>query len=85
MRVFRSRIADGGVAAQEPAEAMAQRAADAVADLVPQDRVATPQLPSAGGPLYRARLIDLDEGLAEQACKELKSNSIDCLVIRNGS
>ena len=74
----------GAFAAQEPAEAMAKRAADAVADLVPQDRVATPQLPAEDGPLYRARLVDLDEGLARQACEQLKANSIDCLVIRNG-
>ncbi len=74
----------GAFADQGPAEAMALKAAEEVADLVPADRVATPQLPAEDGPLFRARLIDLEEDLARRACQQLKANSIDCLVIRNG-
>jgi D-alanyl-D-alanine carboxypeptidase len=50
--------------------------------LVSKDQIAISPIARKRGTLYRARLVDLDEGTARQACRELKRQAVDCLVLR---
>ncbi|WP_366555058.1 cellulose biosynthesis protein BcsN [Aquibaculum sediminis] len=68
-------------------ETMARDAATSAASALslPGAHVSVPQVQINGQTLYRARLADLAEPQARQACSSLKGRGGDCMVVRPGA
>lgn len=68
-------------------EAMARDAATSAASSLslPGAHVSVPQVQVQGQTLYRARLADLAEPQARQACSSFKGRGRDCMVVRSGA
>ncbi|WP_051233985.1 serine hydrolase [Halomonas halocynthiae] len=68
----------GAFSSLDSARALAVRAARAAK--VGEEQVALPQV--AGASVYRARLMDMGEGQARNACRRLQSSGMDCMVVQ---
>ncbi|WP_108447337.1 D-alanyl-D-alanine carboxypeptidase family protein [Halomonas denitrificans] len=95
---IRELIADNGTAAPRPlaqgrwgvqvgafsdaghARSLAARAADRLANELAHARVAVGSAESAG--VYRARLVDMNEGQAHTACRRLVAQGMECMVVQ---
>lgn len=62
------------------ARSLASRAANRLANDLTHARVAVPLAEGAG--VYRARLVDLQEGQARSACRRLMSQGMECMVVQ---
>ncbi|MDN3555811.1 serine hydrolase [Halomonas maura] len=62
------------------ARRLAARAADRLATELADARVAVPRVEGAG--VYRARLVDMQEGQARSACRRLQAQGMDCMVVQ---
>lgn len=62
------------------ARSLASRAADRLASELANARVAVPMAEGAG--VYRARLVDLQEGQAHTACRRLVAQGMECMVVQ---
>ncbi|MBB3140462.1 serine hydrolase [Halomonas organivorans] len=70
----------GAFSDAEHARRLADRAAERLATELADARVAVPRVEGAG--VYRARLVDLHEGQARQACQRLQAQGMDCMVVQ---
>ncbi|MFG6176510.1 serine hydrolase [Halomonas sp. THAF12] len=70
----------GAFSDAEHARRLADRAAARLATELADARVAVPRVEGAG--VYRARLVDLHEGQARQACRRLQAQGMDCMVVQ---
>ncbi|MEQ6887352.1 serine hydrolase [Halomonas sp. CS7] len=62
------------------ARSLAARAADRLASELTNARVAVGSAESAG--VYRARLVDMNEGQAHTACRRLVAQGMECMVVQ---
>ncbi|TLF52349.1 D-alanyl-D-alanine carboxypeptidase [Halomonas urmiana] len=62
------------------ARSLAARAADRLANELTNARVAVGSAESAG--VYRARLVDMNEGQAQTACRRLVAQGMECMVVQ---
>ncbi|QFU00218.1 D-alanyl-D-alanine carboxypeptidase DacF precursor [Halomonas sp. THAF5a] len=62
------------------ARSLAARAADRLASELAHARVAVGSAESAG--VYRARLVDMNEGQAHTACRRLVAQGMECMVVQ---
>ncbi|MDT8879318.1 serine hydrolase [Halomonas saccharevitans] len=62
------------------ARSLAARAADRLASELANARVAVGSVESAG--VYRARLVDMNEGQAHTACRRLVAQGMECMVVQ---
>ncbi|MFG6158859.1 serine hydrolase [Halomonas sp. 1390] len=62
------------------ARSLAARAADRLASELANARVAVGSAESAG--VYRARLVDMNEGQAHTACRRLVAQGMECMVVQ---
>jgi D-alanyl-D-alanine carboxypeptidase len=65
----------GAFSSADSARSLAAQAAE-----IAEAQVAVPQV--AGGSVYRARLMDMGEGQARNACQRLQASGIDCMVVQ---
>lgn len=68
----------GAFSSIDSARDLAVRAARAAQ--VAEEQVALPQV--VGASVYRARLMDMGEGQARNACQRLQASGIDCMVVQ---
>ncbi|MGO2131997.1 MAG: serine hydrolase [Halomonas sp.] len=68
----------GAFSSLDSARDLAVRAARAAQ--VAEEQVALPQI--VGASVYRARLMDMGEGQARNACQRLQASGIDCMVVQ---
>ncbi|ATJ84550.1 serine hydrolase [Halomonas beimenensis] len=64
----------------EDARRLADRAAARLAVELAEARIAVPRAEGAG--VYRARVVDLHEGQARQACRRLQAQGMECMVVQ---
>ncbi|WP_163577285.1 D-alanyl-D-alanine carboxypeptidase [Halomonas faecis] len=70
----------GAFSNADQARSLAARAADRLASVVQGVRVAVAEAQDAPQ-LFRARLVDLQEGDAHTACRSLRQQGMDCMVV----
>jgi len=68
----------------EQSKKRAQEAAQSVPDLLAGSRIVITDIRGQRGRIYRARLAGLTEDQARTACKRLKAEKFDCLVVQVG-
>lgn len=66
------------------AEQAAEKAGGAAAKALGQARIYVMEVQAQNGTLYRARLTDLSETDAREACRQLSKSGQDCLVVAPG-
>lgn len=69
----------GAFSSEDSARSQATRAADQLAEELSNARVAVARADNAD--VYRARLVDLQEGQARTACRHLAQRGMDCMVV----
>ncbi|WP_246007563.1 serine hydrolase [Halomonas nitroreducens] len=70
----------GAFSNADHARRLAGRAADRLASEMADARVAVPRVDGAG--VYRARLVDMQEGQARSACRRLQAQGMECMVVQ---
>ncbi|MBB3230755.1 D-alanyl-D-alanine carboxypeptidase family protein [Halomonas stenophila] len=70
----------GAFSDADHARRLAARAADRLATELANARVAVPRVDGAG--VYRARLVDMQEGQARSVCRRLQAQGMDCMVVQ---
>ncbi|WP_229843145.1 serine hydrolase [Halomonas urumqiensis] len=74
----------GAFSNPDNARSLASRAADRLASDMVNARIDVEEA-TGTQPIFRARLVNLDENQAYRACRSLVQEGIDCLVINSGS
>ncbi|MDT8893155.1 serine hydrolase [Halomonas sp. I1] len=70
----------GAFSDADHARRLAARAAERLTAELADARVAVPHVAEAG--VYRARLVDMQEGQARNACRRLQAQGMDCMVVQ---
>ncbi len=70
----------GAFSDADHARRLAARAADRLATELADARVSVPRVDGAG--VYRARLVDMQEGQARSACRRLQAQGMECMVVQ---
>lgn len=70
----------GAFSDADHARRLAARAAERLTAELADARVAVPHVAEAG--VYRARLVDMQEGEARSACRRLQAQGMDCMVVQ---
>ncbi len=70
----------GAFSNADHARSLAARAAERLTAELADARVAVPHVAEAG--VYRARLVDMQEGQARSACRRLQAQGMDCMVVQ---
>ena len=70
----------GAFSDMDSARSQASQAADRLAGEMAHARVAVARADNAN--IYRARVVDLQEGQARSACRRLLQQGMDCMVVQ---
>lgn len=70
----------GAFSDADHARRLAARAAERLTAELADARVAVPHVAEVG--IYRARLVDMQEGEARSACRRLQAQGMDCMVVQ---